>query len=99
MKLLETKANYNYGDANVELTIELDDSSLKYIHLAEVDGVKHFTVSTTSIFAYMTNQDVGAEELTDLEFEEDFDSLDNARASVYAKYYELASSVFDKLGK
>lgn len=99
MKLIETKAKYNYGDANVELTIELDDGDLAYVHLAEADGTKHFTLSKTSIFAYMTDSTISPDEFQAPDFEEDFDSVEAASGSKVKKYYELAQVFFDALGE
>ena len=81
---------------DAEAEVRVDSGETVYIHINDYDSFRHYTVSKTSIYDFMT----GASD-TDPEavFTEEYTSLKETRNSEYAAVFKALSAMVSQIGK
>ena len=96
MRAARTFAGPGMYAVDAEAQVRQEDQSIVYVHINAYDMFRHYTVSKTSIYDFMTN---ATEEDPEAEFEEEYSSLKETQASAYAKVFKALSSVISQIGK
>ena len=78
---------------DAEARVEDEEWNKVYVHVNDYDG-RHYTVSKTSVFDYMTGKESNFPEPV---FDEEYRSLAEAKKSMYGKVFETLTKVVSRM--
>ena len=82
-------------DAEAKVVNEQDEEV--FVHVNAYDMFRHYTVSKVSVYDFMTTDDVEAPEK--VEYLEEYETVADAKGSLYWKVFELLNKVVTRMQK
>ncbi|WP_295247269.1 hypothetical protein [uncultured Catenibacterium sp.] len=94
IQVISIKAETSNNDSlcwgfNVEITLKCNHAKELYIHLNQYLN-SHYTVSDRSMFDFVTGR---TDELEQVNFIEEYDSLEETKISKFYEYFNLAQNI------
>ena len=81
---------------DAEAEVRVDNGETVYVHINDYDGFRHYTVSKTSIYDFMTGESDTDPEAV---FTEEYTSLKETKTSEYARAFKALSAMVSQIGK